>query len=335
MRNKIIATAIEAGAVAAVVGTDAQAATTHKVQSGESLWTIANQYNMSVNQLKSLNNLSSNLIFPNQTLKVSGSRSNSSSSHSTTSRSTGTTYTVKSGDSLSGIAAKYGTSYQRIMQLNGLNSTIIYPGQKLKVSGSANSSTSHAKPSTSSSSNRGTTTYTVQSGDSLSSIAAQFNTSYQQIMNLNGLSNFLIYPGQKLKVSGKASTSQQSTSTSNTNTRGNSPVFNHPNLYDWGQCTWHVFNRRAEVGQGISTYWGNANTWDDRSVYDGYRVDHTATVGSILQSDLGYYGHAAFVERVNNDGSILVSEMNYSAAPGIMTYRTIPAYQVSQYKYIH
>ena len=112
-------------------------------------------------------------------------------------------------------------------------------------------------------------------------------------------------------------------------------MFNHPNLYDWGQCTWHVFNRRAEVGQGISTYWGNANTWDDRSVYDGYRVDHTATVGSILQSDLGYYGHAAFVERVNNDGSILVSEMNYSAAPGIMTYRTIPAYQVSQYKYIH
>ncbi len=44
------------------------------------------------------------------------------------------------------------------------------------------------------------------------------------------------------------------------------------------------------------------------------------TVGSIAQTDVGYYGHVMFVERVNNDGSILVSEMNYSAAPGILTY---------------
>ena len=41
-----------------------------------------------------------------------------------------------------------------------------------------------------------------------------------------------------------------------------SPVFNHRNLYDWGQCTWHVFNRRAAIGKGISTYWWNANNWD-------------------------------------------------------------------------
>lgn len=46
-------------------------------------------------------------------------------------------------------------------------------------------------------------------------------------------------------------------------------------------------------------------------------------------------GHVMFVERVNNDGSILVSEMNYSAAPGILTYRTVPAYQVNNYRYIH
>ena len=57
--------------------------------------------------------------------------------------------------------------------------------------------------------------------------------------------------------------------------------------------------------------------------------------GSIAQSDAGYYGHVAFVERVNSNGSILVSEMNFSAGPGILTYRTIPAYQVRQYKFIH
>ena len=59
------------------------------------------------------------------------------------------------------------------------------------------------------------------------------------------------------------------------------------------------------------------------------------TVGSIAQSDAGYYGHVAFVERVNSNGSILVSEMNFSASPGILTYRTIPAYQVRNYKFIH
>lgn len=68
---------------------------------------------------------------------------------------------------------------------------------------------------------------------------------------------------------------------------------------------------------------------------DGYTIDNRPTVGSIAQTDVGYYGHVMFVERVNNDGSILVSEMNYSAAPGILTYRTVPAYQVNNYRYIH
>ena len=77
--------------------------------------------------------------------------------------------------------------------------------------------------------------------------------------------------------------------------------------------------------KGISTYWWNANNWDNAAAADGYTIDNRPTVGSIAQTDVGYYGHVMFVERVNNDGSILVSEMNYSAAPGILTYRTVPA----------
>lgn len=67
-------------------------------------------------------------------MKVSGSSSRATSTNS------GTVYTVKAGDSLSSIAAKYGTTYQKIMQLNGLNNYLIFPGQKLKVSGKATSS---------------------------------------------------------------------------------------------------------------------------------------------------------------------------------------------------
>ena len=96
-----------------------------------------------------------------------------------------------------------------------------------------------------------------------------------------------------------------------------------------------MFNRRAAIGKGISTYWWNANNWDNAAARDGYRIDGNPTVGSIAQSDAGYYGHVAFVERVNSNGSILVSEMNFSASPGILTYRTIPAYQVRNYKFIH
>ncbi|XVL12562.1 LysM peptidoglycan-binding domain-containing protein [Staphylococcus xylosus] len=328
MRKKIIATVIGTSALAAVSSTNADAATTYKVKSGDSLWSIANKFNTSVDKLKSLNNLSSNVIFPNQSLKVSGTSSSNTSSNT----STGTTYTVKSGDTLSDIAARYGTTYQKIMSLNGLSNFNIYPGQKLKVSGSASTGGSNTSGNTSSGS---TTTYTVKSGDSLSAIAARYGTTYQKIMSLNGLTNFNIYPGQKLKVSGSASTGG-SGSTGSTGSSGYyTPVFNHSNLYDWGQCTWHVFNKRAQIGKGISTYWWNANSWDTGAAADGYTVDYNATVGSILQSDLGYYGHVAFVESVNSNGSITVSEMNYSAAPGTVTYRTIPRSQVKSYKYIH
>lgn len=328
MRKKIIATVIGTSALAAVSSTNADAATTYKVKSGDSLWSIANKFNTSVDKLKSLNNLSSNVIFPNQSLKVSGTSSSNTSSNT----STGTTYTVKSGDTLSGIAARYGTTYQKIMSLNGLSNFNIYPGQKLKVSGTASTGGSNTSGNTSSGS---TTTYTVKSGDSLSAIAARYGTTYQKIMSLNGLTNFNIYPGQKLKVSGSASTGG-SGSTGSTGSSGYyTPVFNHSNLYDWGQCTWHVFNKRAQIGKGISTYWWNANSWDTGAAADGYTVDFNATVGSILQSDLGYYGHVAFVESVNSNGSITVSEMNYSAAPGTVTYRTIPTSQVKSYKYIH
>ena len=329
MNKKILATAVlGTGALSTLFAHQAEASTTHTVRSGESLWSISHHYGITVSKLKSLNGLSSNLIFPNQVLKVSGSSNYSSRSNYDNSSST---YTVRAGDSLSSIASRYGTTYRHIMNLNGLNSFLIFPGQQLKVSGSV-SSNSHS--SYNSNSGGSSSTYTVRYGDSLSSIASRYGTTYQHIMRLNGLNNFFIYPGQKLRVSGSASSNTYSTRSAQS-TYYSSPVFNHRNLYDWGQCTWHVFNRRAAIGKGISTYWWNANNWDNAAARDGYRIDGNPTVGSIAQSDAGYYGHVAFVERVNSNGSILVSEMNFSASPGILTYRTISAYQVRNYKFIH
>lgn len=97
------------------------------------------------------------------------------------------TYTVQSGDTLSSIAAKFGTNYQALASLNGIsNPNLIYVGQVLRVNGSANA---------------GSVYYTVRAGDNLSAIASRYGTSYQSIASLNGLANpNLIYAGQALKI---------------------------------------------------------------------------------------------------------------------------------------
>ncbi|MGJ0828474.1 LysM peptidoglycan-binding domain-containing protein [Streptococcus lutetiensis] len=97
------------------------------------------------------------------------------------------TYTVRSGDTLSSIASKFGTSYQALASLNGIsNPNLIYVGQVLRVNGSASASSVY---------------YTVRVGDNLSAIASRYGTSYQSIAALNGLSNpSLIYAGQTLKI---------------------------------------------------------------------------------------------------------------------------------------
>lgn len=97
------------------------------------------------------------------------------------------TYTVRSGDTLSSIAAKFGTNYQTLASLNGIsNPNLIYAGQVLRVNGSASA---------------GSVYYTVRAGDNLSAIASRYGTSYQSIAALNGLANpNLIFAGQTLKI---------------------------------------------------------------------------------------------------------------------------------------
>ena len=97
------------------------------------------------------------------------------------------TYTVRSGDTLSSIASKFGTSYQALDSLNGIsNPNLIYAGQVLRVNGSASASSVY---------------YTVRAGDNLSAIASRYGTSYQSIAALNGLANpNLIFAGQTLKI---------------------------------------------------------------------------------------------------------------------------------------
>lgn len=103
--------------------------------------------------------------------------------------SSGRTYTVQPGDTLSGIAAKLGVAQSQITGFHSGNPNLIYPGEVLIIGGAAAPIQSAG------------TTYTVQSGDTLSGIAAKFGTTYQAIAAKNGIANpNLIYPGQVLHI---------------------------------------------------------------------------------------------------------------------------------------
>ncbi|RBW67984.1 autolysin [Bacillus taeanensis] len=165
----------------------------HTVQSGDTLWEISLKYNVSTSSIKSLNNLSSDMIYVGQKLKLSGSAQTvSSQPEAVQAEGTSSTYTVKAGDSLWAISNQFGTSVSSIKSLNNLSSDIIYVGQKLRVSGTAESTTAASVS---------TTSYTVKSGDSLWAISQKFNTSVNALMKANNLSSSTIYPGQTLSVS--------------------------------------------------------------------------------------------------------------------------------------
>lgn len=169
-------------------GSPAPAKGTYTVQPGDTLSGIAGRHGTSYQELAKINGISDpNRIYVGQVLKLSGSAPKPSGSPS----AQGGTYTVVRGDTLSGIAQRYGTSWQTLAGLNGIsNPNVIYPGQKIKLPGGA-----AAAP------DKGQKTYTVKSGDTLSGIASKFKTSWQHLQRLNGIPNAnRIYPGQVLKI---------------------------------------------------------------------------------------------------------------------------------------
>ena len=147
---------------------------TYIVQKGDSLWSIANKFNMTVSELKNLNNLTNNLLSIGQVLKIKDSSNNGK-----------TTYTVQKGDSLWVIANKYGITTEELKSYNNLTSNLLSIGQILKIP--------QGKTSTEN-------IYTVKKGDSLWTIANRYNTTVEKIKVLNNLTSNLLSIGQQLKI---------------------------------------------------------------------------------------------------------------------------------------
>ena len=150
---------------------------TYVVKSGDTLWSIARRFNTSVSELKSLNNLSTNALSINQVLKLP-----------TKQESTVETYTVKSGDTLYGIANKFGLTVNELKSINNLSTNLLSIGQVLKL-----------KPNVDMPNNTGQT-YTVQRGDTLYAISLKYNVPVNQIKSANNLTSNLLTIGQVLKI---------------------------------------------------------------------------------------------------------------------------------------
>lgn len=167
----------------------------HIVKSGESLGSIAKKYRISVNQIKTWNNLKSTTIYPGQKLIVysSGAPMAQAGNSNPVTRSTEqSTHVVKSGENLSIIAKKYKCTVTDLKNWNNLKTTTLSIGQKLKVYPPAEGS---------SSSSGGSITHTVKSGDNLWDISRKYGVSVEQIRKLNGLSsNAVLKIGQKLVI---------------------------------------------------------------------------------------------------------------------------------------
>ncbi len=148
------------------------------VQKGDSLYKIANMYNISVDELKNMNNLSSNTLSIGQVLKVPKKTITEENS-----------YIVKSGDSLYKIAQENNTTVSELMSLNNLSTTTLSIGQVLKLPNKSSSGT-----------NTSSNLYTVKSRDSLYKIAQENNTTVSELMRLNNLNSTLLSIGQVLKL---------------------------------------------------------------------------------------------------------------------------------------
>ena len=246
-------------------------------------------------------------------------------------------HTVADGETLESIAGKYGISVDQIRWSNGLKTTDVSPGTVLYL------------PSVSG------IVYTVKNGDSIESIAAKYGSTAAEIIALNDLEVSGISEGARIVIKNgtlpeterpeyvaprPATTTYRSTTyrysyLGNTSERQNITVLGRiyglGGPYAAGQCTQWAWSKRRDIPSTL----GNANTWAARAAAAGYVVNRTPSAGAIFQTSSGWYGHVGYVEAVNADGSITVTEMNYNYSPYLVIRATIPATAVGNFNYIH
>lgn len=146
----------------------------YEVKRGDNLYSIAQKFKVDVDELKAVNNLSSNVLSIGQKLIIPEKKESSTTD-------VGNYYTVVAGDTLYSIARKYKTTVDEIKRLNNLTTSLLSLGQKLIIPENNN-------------------IYVVKKGDSLYAISRKYGITVNELMSLNNLNSTLLAIGQELKI---------------------------------------------------------------------------------------------------------------------------------------
>lgn len=185
----------------------------------------------------------------------------------------------------------------------------------------------------------------IQEGDTLTSVAEAHGTDYVRIYNAN---DFIANPdainvGDQVRIptvdeqlpdrysiyASSTPTYANTTKASTLRHYSNVPQKGHyvdsaGNTYYNGYCTWYAKSRRADLPNML----GNGGQWVANAAARGYATGSTPRAGAVAETS----GHVAYVESVNGDGTVNISEMNGPAGFGVVGTRTVPA---NQYQYIY
>jgi LysM repeat protein len=228
--NQLASTASPSAGTAATITVAASVPTSYRVVGGDTVSGIAARFGLSTASVLGLNGLGwKSLIFPGQVLRLANSTPTTpqpaTPSTTPSQGSTTITYTVKRGDTIGAIAARYGVSTQSVLTANKLGwSSIIYPGQKIVIPGQTVTQppvinvdpvvdvtpiddAPPVPPATPVTTQAPTTSYVIKSGDTITSIAARYGVTIQSILSANNLTmSSIIYAGRTLVIPGGSST---------------------------------------------------------------------------------------------------------------------------------
>lgn len=230
-------------------------------------------------------------------------------------------YRTVTGDTVQTVATRFGLKTDTVKWANNLATDSLSPDVTLSL------------PATDG------VIYTSKDGDSVQALAQKYGADAARIISYNDLEVSGLNPGTRIVIPGgivpeneRPRLAVTRSTVGYTRVSGASAAV-AGNKYDYGYCTWYAYNKRAQIGRPVGSFWGNAVSWSSYARSSGYSVNNSPAVGAVMQNG-GGYGHVAFVESVGGDGSVTISEMNY-AGWNVVSSRTLSAGQASGYNYIH
>lgn len=230
-------------------------------------------------------------------------------------------YVTVEGDTIPSIATKFGITSDTIRWSNGLQGDNVVPGKTLLIA-PVNG-----------------LVYIVKAGDTIDSIASKYKVNKEQLIADNDAETGGIVIGSKVLIRdgsiAPVVSARGSFGSAGAGFAWGGGAIYGANGYDYGYCTWYAANMRAKIGRPVPSNLGNASTWKVLAQRAGFAVGNVPQSGAVIWTPpRDYYGHVGFVDSVNADGSVNVSEMNVRGW-GVRSTKTLSPEEAARYSYIY